>query len=192
MSDPQPKVLDLIFGRWRSQILYAGVKLGVFDALRNGPNKATVIAHELGLDPHLTYRLLRALGSLDLLSEDAERTFSLTEAGELLRSDHPQTLRGVTLLEEGPEHYALWTHLPAMIRDGKQNAFVREFGRMAFDHAAHNAEYAGVFNDAMSSYSSSQTAWVLEALDAYNFSSITHLCDIGGGHGHMLCSFLAK
>ena len=85
MSDPQPKVLDLIFGRWRSQILYAGVKLGVFDALRNGPNKATVIAHELGLDPHLTYRLLRALGSLDLLSEDTERTFSLTEAGELLR-----------------------------------------------------------------------------------------------------------
>ena len=88
-----------------------------------------------GSTPHLTYRLLRALGSLDLLAEDTERTFSLTEAGELLRSDHPQTLRGVTLLEEGPEHYALWTHLPAMIRDGKQNAFVREFGRMAFDHA---------------------------------------------------------
>jgi methyltransferase family protein len=97
MSGPQEKVLNLIFGRWRSQILYAGVKLGVFDALRNGPNKATAIAHELGLDPHLTYRLLRALGSLGLLSEDAERTFSLTETVELLRSDHPQTLRGVTL-----------------------------------------------------------------------------------------------
>ncbi len=30
----QDKVLDLIFGRWRSQILYADVRLGVFEASR--------------------------------------------------------------------------------------------------------------------------------------------------------------
>jgi len=97
----QEKVLDLIFGRWRSQILYAGVKLGIFDAVRTGSKKAAQLANELNLDPALTYRLLRALGSLELLREDKDRTFSLTETGELLRSDHPQTLRGVTLLEEG-------------------------------------------------------------------------------------------
>jgi hypothetical protein len=113
MSDTQGKVLDLIFGRWRSQILYAGVKLGIFEVLRPGPKTATVIAHELRLDSALAYRLLRALGSLELLREGKDRTFSLTEAGELLRSDHFQTLRGITLLEEGPEHYALWKHLSA-------------------------------------------------------------------------------
>ena len=43
----QEKVLDLIFGRWRSQILYASVKLGVFDALRSGPKAAPRIAQEL-------------------------------------------------------------------------------------------------------------------------------------------------
>ena len=32
MDDTGEKVIDLIFGRWRSQILYTGVKLGVFDA----------------------------------------------------------------------------------------------------------------------------------------------------------------
>jgi len=146
----QEKVLDLIFGRWRSQILYAGVKLGIFDAVRTGSKKAAQLANELNLDPALTYRLLRALGSLELLREDKDRTFSLTETGELLRSDHPQTLRGVTLLEEGPEHYALWKHLPAMVCDGKQNAFVREFGCMAFDHAVQDAGYAEVFDNAMS------------------------------------------
>lgn len=192
MSDPQARVLDMIFGRWRSQILYAGVRLGIFDALADGSKAAAAIAEQVGLDPSLSYRLLRALGSLELVQEDGRRRFSLTDAGDLLRKDHPQTLRGVTLLEEGPEHYALWKHLPAMIRDGKQNAFIREFGRMAFEHAAHDPRYAEVFNDAMSSYSSTQTAWVLEALDAYDFSSMTHICDIGGGHGHMLCSFLAK
>ena len=55
----QENVLDLIFGRWRSQILYAGVKLGIFDALGAGPKTAAVTAHELGLDPALAYRLLR-------------------------------------------------------------------------------------------------------------------------------------
>ncbi len=192
MPDPQGKVLDLIFGRWRSQILYAGVKLRVFDALGKGSAKAAVIASRLGLDAALAYRLLRALASLELLTEGDDRTFSLTEAGEVLCSDHPQTLRGVTLLEEGPEHYALWKHLPAMIRDGKQNAFVREFGRMAFDHAVADTSYAEVFDGAMSSYSSAQAAWVLEALHAYDFSRISHLCDVGGGHGYMLCRLLAK
>lgn len=192
MSDPQPKVLDLIFGRWRSQILYTGVKLGIFDALSKGPKKATAIAHELGLDPNHTYRLMRALGALELLVEDREQTFSLTEAGERLRSDHPHTLRGVTLLEEGPEHYAIWKHLPDMIRDGKQNAFVREFDRMAFDHANHDPDYAGVFDGAMSSYSGNQASWVLEALQSYDFSKISHMCDVGGGQGFMVCQILQK
>lgn len=192
MPDPQEKVLDLIFGRWRSQILYTGVKLGIFDTLRDDPKNTTAIATALGLDPSLGYRLLRALGSLDLLIEDTDGAFSLTETGELLRSDHPQTLRGVTLLEEGPEHYALWKHLPKMVRDGKQNAFVCEFGRMAFDHAVSDAEYAQVFDGAMSSYSSTQAGWVLEALQSYDFSKNTHVCDVGGGHGYMLCRLLEK
>lgn len=191
MSDAHSEVMDLIFGRWRSQILYTGVSLGVFDALATGPKPASAVASELGLDPALCYRLLRALGSLGLLEERGGRAFALTEAGEFLRSDHPQTLRGVTLLEEGPEHYALWKHLPAMIREGEQNAFMREFGRMAFEHTDHSPRYAEVFNEAMSSYSNAQTAWAMEALDTYDFSSIGHLCDIGGGHGHLLCSFLA-
>ena len=146
----------------------------------------------MGLDSALAYRLLRALGSLELLREGKDRTFSLTEAGELLRSDHPQTLRGVTLLEEGPEHYALWKHLPTMVQDGKQNAFVREFGIMAFDHAVRDAGYAEVFDNAMSSYSSIQAEWVLDALGTYDFSKISHLCDVGGGHGYMLSRLLVR
>ena len=192
MSDSQARMMDLIFGRWRSQILYAGVRLGIFDSLPGGAKEATAIAEECGLDPILTYRLLRALGTLELLNEGADRTFSLTEAGQFLRSDHPETLRGVILLEEGPEHYALWKHLPDMVRDGKQNAFVREFGRMGFDHAARDACYGEVFDGAMSSYSSTQAAWVLEALQGKDLSHIKQVCDVGGGHGYLLCRLLKE
>ena len=185
-------VMETIFGRWRSQILYAGVKLGVFEALGRKDKDAGLIAKELSLDPVMSYRLLRALSSLGLLREHVGRSFSLTPAGEYLRADHPETLRGITLLEEGPEHYAIWKHLPDMIRDGKQGGFLREFGRMAFEHPAENPQYAEVFDLAMSSYSSTETAGVIDALSGRDFSNISHLCDIGGGHGHLLCSLLRK
>ncbi len=186
------KTLDIIFGRWRSQILYAGVKLGVFDCVNSVPKNALEIAKQLGLDYSLAYRLLRALGSLELLKEDLDRNFAITEQGELLRRDHPQTLRGITLLEEGNEHYSIWKHLPAMIIDGKQNAFVREYGKKLFEYMENNQPYREIFNQAMSSYSRTQTGWILEALDGFDFSKIRHICDVGGGQGHLLCSILAK
>src|SRR5215210_464479 len=121
------KVTDIIFGRWKSQILYAGVKLGVFDIASSEPLTQSEIAKKLALDPALLYRLLRALASIGLLKEDRGHRFSITSMGKSLRSDDPQTLRGVALLEEGPEHYAIWKHLTAMVKDGKQDGFVREF-----------------------------------------------------------------
>jgi O-methyltransferase domain/Dimerisation domain len=187
------QVMDLIFGRWRSQTLHAGVRLGVFDALdERQPLDAASVAAALRVDPPLLYRLLRALGSLGLVRELQGKSFLLSSKGALLRRDHPGTLRGVTLLEEGPVHYALWQHLPDMIRDGRQNAFEREFGRMAFDYAAEDQAYGEIFNEAMTSYSNAHIAWVSDALAGYDFSGFSQLCDVGGGYGHLATAMLAR
>jgi hypothetical protein len=186
------KVTEIIFGRWKSQILYAGVKLGIFDNVNSVPRSAEDIARGLSLDPALSYRLLRALGSMGLLSQDSHNQFSLTSMGQLLCRNNPLTLRGIVLLEEGPEHYAVWKHLSEMVRDGRQDGFVREFGQRIFDYAAGHPSYAEVFNQAMSSYSAIQTRLVLEALEGYDFSKINHICDIGGGHGHLVCNLLLR
>jgi len=192
MDDASAKVLDLIFGRWRSQILYAGVKLGVFDALASGPRNAVEVASALDVDADLLYRLMRALGSLELLHEDHTKTFSLTPQGELLCRNHPHTLRGQALLQEGPEHYAAWKHLPALITEGQQNGFVREFGQPIFAYAAQHPSYRDAFNEGMSSMSSIESMLVLEALEPYDFTGLSHLCDVGGGYGHTLCSLLVQ
>src|ERR1700709_2437149 len=109
-------VIDVINGRWRSQILHAGVELGVFEQL---PDHAALtaesIAHECGADPALLYRLLRALSSINLLHEDKLGRFSIAESGRFLRADHPQSLRAMALLEEGPVHYMAWRRLPEML-----------------------------------------------------------------------------
>lgn len=191
-ADVAGEVIDLIFGRWRSQILFTGAHLGVFDHLSASQARpAEATAAVIGADPTMTYRLLRALSSLGLLAEDDARGFRLTDAGALLRTDHPQSLRPMALLEEGSEHYALWKHLAAMIRDGKQNAFVREFGMMAFEYARANAVYGDVFNQAMTSYSAVQSQLVVEALAGCDLADVRRWCDVAGGYGHLLCNLLA-
>ena len=50
MPTPQEIVLDLLYGRWRSQTTHAGVVLGIFEAADWVPKTAAQIADELGLD----------------------------------------------------------------------------------------------------------------------------------------------
>jgi hypothetical protein len=135
MSEAADEVIDLIYGHWRSQILYAGVELGVFDHVARSCSKhSDAVAAEIGADERLLYRLMRALASLGLLVEDESHGFAISE-GELLRSEHPQSLRHRVLIADGPEHYAIWKHLPGIIKDGKQDGFIREFGSRAFEYA---------------------------------------------------------
>jgi Dimerisation domain len=103
MSNAADQVIELIFGRWRSQTLSAGAELGIFDRLDRGmPKTSDRLAGELGLDPLLPYRLLRAQTAISLLTEDSSKGFVLTEAGDLLRTAHPQSLNPMVRLEEGP------------------------------------------------------------------------------------------
>jgi len=187
------KTMDIIFGRWKSQILYTGAKIGIFDYLTTSPKEIGQIAQDLNLNETMAYRILRSIASLGFLKEEEDgRRFSITTLGELLRKDHPQTLQGVLLLEEGPEHYQIWKHLSRMIKDGQQNAFISEYGNNIFEYAGKNSEYSKVFNDAMSSYSAMHTAMVLEALNGYDFSNVSHICEIGGGQGHLLSHLQSK
>lgn len=186
-------VTSLIFGRWRSQILYAAAELRLFDRLDDSRQRsAAEIAAEGALNSTLLYRLMRALGALGLVEESDVGKFTLTPAGCLLRSNAEDSLLYMALLEEGPEHYALWKHLPAMVRDGRQNAFLREYGKPAFEYAGENSRYADIFNQAMSSFSGVQTRLALEALRDAHLSGINTWCDVGGGQGHMLCSLLLQ
>ncbi len=192
MSDPADEVMDLIFGRWRSQTLYHGVELGIFEELTHGPRSAGEIAEARDLDPDNTYRLLRALGSLELLEERPDRTFSLTEKGECLTEDHDPSLRGIARLIESPEQYAVWPRLSELVRTGEEEAFEDEFGQPMFEYIQTHPEHAAVFHEGMESNSAIETQDVLACLGDYGFSSLSRICDVGGGTGHLLSHLLAE
>jgi methyltransferase family protein len=80
MALSAPAVIDMINGRWRSQILYAGVELGVFEHLSDhAVRTAESVAREIDTDPALLYRLLRALSSINLLREHDDGRFSISD-----------------------------------------------------------------------------------------------------------------
>src|SRR3954470_6262784 len=101
----QEEAIHLISGRWRSQVLYAGVVLGVFDKLTTKTfQTAEALGTKLSVNAGALYRLMRALASIGVTVEDNSRAFAASELGDLFRFDHPRTLRYRVLAAEGPEH----------------------------------------------------------------------------------------
>jgi DNA-binding IclR family transcriptional regulator len=76
--------------------LFAGAALGVFDHLfEDHSTGVPALASSVGADPLLLYRLLRALATIGLLTEDDRQGFRLTAAGALLREEHPNKGNGI-------------------------------------------------------------------------------------------------
>lgn len=179
MDDARDRVIDLVAGRWRSRTLYAGVELGVFEVVGDRPKHAIEIADQAGIDRELGYRLLRALGSLGLLEEGANRRFTCTPAGRLLTADHPESLRGLVRLEEGPTHDALWRHLADVVREGEPGAFGRAFGHSGDVHRDTDRGYATVVDEAMRSYARVGVDLTRELLGEYDGDALDTLCVVG-------------
>ena len=80
--------------------------------------------------------------------------------------------------------------LVPILRDGRQDGFVREFGMPVFEYIRKNASYGAIFNRAMTSYSTVQAQLAVAALATEDFTNVRTLCDVGGGHGYLACAFL--
>jgi 2-polyprenyl-3-methyl-5-hydroxy-6-metoxy-1,4-benzoquinol methylase len=73
-------LLDAIYSLMKARCLMAGVRLGVFEALRDGPLTAAEVAAARGLDPECTGMLLRMLAFADYVDQKGDR-FELSKLG---------------------------------------------------------------------------------------------------------------
>ena len=85
-------------------------------------------------------------------------------------------------------HARGWAHLEYCVRTGCQ-APENIFGAPMFQFLEQNPEQGKIFNQAMSDLSAIDSPAVA---DAYNFGEIRSIVDVGGGHGLLLATILAR
>lgn len=180
------QLLAMASGAWVTQMIHVAAELGVADELSDSGRDVGELAQACGVDAESLFRLLRGLASLGIFEETAPRRFALTPLAELLRNDHPQSLRQFARML-GEEHYLSWADLLHSVRSG-DNAFRHRHGMSVFEWYQQNPRRGAIFDAAMGDHSRSQTAALLPA---YDFSGITHLVDVGGGQGLLLKAVLS-
>lgn len=182
---PQEVMNRMITGYWTTQAIYVAAKLGIGDLLKNGPRSADDLASVTNVHAPSMYRLLRALASIDVFTEDETNKFSLTPLAECLRSDSPGSQRALAIMS-GEEHYTTWGELLYSIQTGK-TAFEKLYGMPVFDFLSKNLEQAKVFDAAMVGVHGRESKAIT---DEYDFSGIGILADIGGGNGSLIATVL--
>jgi hypothetical protein len=190
MSDtppPEAQISQMIFGKWVSMALSVAAKLRLADALAAGPKPVDALAAETGTHAPSLFRLLRALASVGVFAED-EGMFRQTPLSEVLRTGVPGSMRAVADYCGADWSWRPWGRLLETVRTGR-TAFDEVFGEQVFDHLAKHPDESAVFNEGMTGFSMQESPAVAEA---YDFSPFGTIVDVGGGHGHLLCTILKK
>src|SRR6476620_11154944 len=91
---PSARLMQMIFAFAVSRSISVAAQFRIADYLKDGPKPADELSQLVGVHPRSLYRLLRALAGVAVVAEDTSGRFSLTDLSDLLRSDHPQSLRG--------------------------------------------------------------------------------------------------
>src|SRR5690349_19091388 len=187
-SRPYEVLFQMVIGKWISQALGTVVEIGVPEQLAKGARRCSDIAREAGVSEDGIYRLLRALASLGLFVESADRRFKLTGMGQLLRSDHSESLAGYARFTAHDITWRPWGRLGYSVKTGMP-AFDHVFNASIFEHFSRNPEAAAVFDGAMTSISATEAR---ATSDAYDFKGVETLMDVAGGHGLLLATVLGR
>jgi hypothetical protein len=189
MMTPVARLMEISYdGLVAQRALYAAAKLGVADALASAAASSDHVARTVGAEPESTYRLMRTLASIGILAESAGRQFSLTPTGELLRTDHPGSMRQWIVFSGEPAYLAAWGEIVHTIQTGRP-AWDKAHSLSFFEYMAAHPEAGRIFDEAMTSLSHEEAQAVA---DAYDFTRFHHVVDVGGGHGTLLVTLLKR
>jgi hypothetical protein len=181
-------VFQLASGYILSTALHVAVRLRIPDRLAEGSRAVADLARDTAVQEDALYRVLRALASVGVFEETAPREFGNNPASSTLQSGVPGSLFDMVLWLADPTHLRVYADAMHSVTTGKP-AIEKTFGMPVFEFFPRNPELSEVFNNAMTAFSAAVVPAVLEA---YDFSGISTLVDIAGGHGRVLTSILQK
>jgi hypothetical protein len=184
---PAQTMRQMAGGFAMTQVLHAAAQSGIADELRDEARNVEHLAGALKLDPHALERFLRMMVVLELLVQQDTGVFSLSALGQLLRADHPESMRD-RILFIGAVNYPAASAVLHSVRTG-QPAFDHVFGMPFFDYLAGQPALGGLFNGLMKQGVYDRISSILQV---YDFSQARRIVDIGGGNGALLSSVLTQ
>ena len=180
------RLLGLINAGWTTQVIATAVKLGLIDAMASGPASVQALAETVQAHAPSVGRLLRALASLELCTQNAAGDFRLTPTGTLLCAGRADSLCAWAELGGG-RIWAQWGRLGESVRTG-QSIRKLTLPEDDFSHLDDDVQAADLFNRAMVELTRSIANDVARSVD---LSAARRVVDVGGGYGQLLCSILA-
>ncbi|MFE0171775.1 methyltransferase [Streptomyces sp. NPDC059002] len=177
----------LAFGFVPAQMIHVAVRLRLPDLLAERTRTAEDLAAEAGVQAQALRRVLRGLASLGVVTETAEG-FGLAPAGQLLRSDVPHSLRPMLLPYFDEGIWAAWGGLLDAVRTGRPS-IETVTGGPVFAYFEQHPQLGAEFHAAMS-VSAQAEAWAVA--EAYDFSDVSTVVDVGGGDGTLLTGLLTR
>jgi acetylserotonin N-methyltransferase len=175
-------VVDLLQGYRRSKVMFAGVRLGVFDALQIGPQDAAHLATQLACHAEALARLLNALVGIGLLTRCGDAYSNTNVAATYLTSTSPSRMTGY-INYSNDVGWELWGQLEDAVREGTSR-WKQCYGwdEPIFASFFKTAEAATEFLMGMHGFGQISSPAVVSALD---LSPYSHLVDLGGATGHL-------
>jgi hypothetical protein len=170
-----------------TQVLHAAAQSGIADELGDDARSVNDLAGALGLDAGALERFLRMMVVLDLLVQEDIRVFRLSAVGQLLRADHPESMRD-RILYIGAINYPAASAALHAVQTGEP-AFDHVFGKSFFGYLAEQPALGGFFNGLMKRGVQGRASGIMQV---YDFSRARHIVDIGGGNGALLSAILAQ
>ncbi len=180
-------VFDLCAGFVYSQVLFACVRLELFDVLVQGPQTLPVLASRLSLSPEAAARLLDAAASLDLVERRSGGRYGLGPLGAVVRGNPAIA----AMVEHHPLLYADLADPVSLLRGKTEHTELARYWSYAraAEPGALGAEDVAPYSTLMSA---SQPLVADLVLDAYAFDRHRCLLDVGGGDGTFLAAAAAR
>jgi precorrin-6B methylase 2/predicted transcriptional regulator len=161
--------------------------LRIADLVSQGLTAASQLAEATETDQDTLERVLRHLTSAGVLARNDAGRYSLTEMGELLLDDHPAGMRRRLDIEGAIGRADLsFFQLLHSVRTG-EDAYSAQFGRKFWEDLSLDDKLSRSFDALMGSDVDAEAPAIVAA---YEWGSLEHVVDVGGGNGSLLIALL--
>jgi hypothetical protein len=173
--------------RWKWSALVQAARLKLGDVLPvDRPMTIDELAQETQTNPSSLYLLLQFLAYSGIFKEVQQGYFEHNDLSYFLRSDVPFSLYYTLLMEGSSWNQDAWDAMEFSMRTG-ESSFTHLHGENIWHYFASHQQEKQLFDKATMNLSQ---LFDQELANAYDFSTINHVVDVGGGQGSFLSTLL--